>query len=41
MSENSAQPSLLYAGATQAAGTEIALQAADGKTLLTLSLIHI
>ena len=37
MSENSAQPSLLYAGATQAAGTEIALQAADGKTLLTFA----
>ncbi len=37
MSETSAQPSLLYAGATQAAGTEIALQAADGKTLLTFA----
>lgn len=37
MSETSAQPSLLYAGATQAAGTEIALQAADGKTLLTIA----
>lgn len=37
MSENSAQPSLLYAGATQAAGAEIALQAADGKTLLTFA----
>ena len=37
MSEASAQPSLLYAGATQAAGTEVALQAADGKTLLTFA----
>lgn len=37
MSETSAQPSLLYAGATQAAGTEISLQAADGKTLLTFA----
>ena len=37
MSENSAQPSLLYAGTPQAAGTEIALQAADGKTLLTFA----
>lgn len=37
MSETSAQPSLLYAGATQAAGTEVALQAADGKTLLTFA----
>ncbi len=37
MSETSAQPSLLYAGTTQAAGTEIALQAADGKTLLTFA----
>lgn len=37
MSENSAQPSLLYAGATQAAGTEVALEAADGKTLLTFA----
>ena len=37
MSETSAQPSLLYAGAAQAAGTEIALQAADGKTLLTFA----
>ena len=37
MSETSAQLSLLYAGATQAAGTEIALQAADGKTLLTFA----
>ena len=35
MSENSAQPSLLYAGTTQAAGTEISLQTADGETLLT------
>lgn len=35
MSENSAQPSLLYAGTTQAAGTEITLQTADGETLLT------
>lgn len=35
MSENSAQPSLLYAGTTQAAGTEITLQNADGETLLT------
>lgn len=34
MSENSAQPSLLYAGTTQAAGTEITLQNADGETLL-------
>lgn len=37
MSETSAQPSLLYAGTPQAAGTEIALQAADGKTLLTFA----
>lgn len=37
MSENSAQPSLLYAGTTQAAGTEITLQNADGETLLTYS----
>ena len=37
MSETSAQPSLLYAGATQAAGTEVALQTADGKTLLTFA----
>lgn len=37
MSETSAQPSLLYAGAPQAAGTEVALQAADGKTLLTFA----
>ncbi len=35
MSENSAQPSLLCAGTTQAAGTEITLQNADGETLLT------
>lgn len=35
MSENSAQPSLLYAGTTQAAGTEITLQNANGETLLT------
>lgn len=35
MSENSAQPSLLYAGATQAAGTEITLQDSSGETLLT------
>lgn len=35
MSENSAQPSILYAGTTQAAGTEITLQTADGETLLT------
>lgn len=35
MSENSAQPSLLYAGTTQAAGTEIALQDSSGETLLT------
>lgn len=35
MSENSAQPSLLYAGTTQAAGTEITLQNAGGETLLT------
>ena len=35
MSENSAQPSLLYAGATQAAGTEITLQDSSGQTLLT------
>lgn len=35
MSENSAQPSILYAGATQAAGTEIALQDSSGQTLLT------
>ena len=35
MSENSTQPSLLYAGTTQAAGTEITLQNADGETLLT------
>jgi len=35
MSENSAQPSILYAGTTQAAGTEIPLQTADGETLLT------
>lgn len=37
MSETSAQPSLLYAGTTQAAGTEIALQDTDGKTLLTFA----
>lgn len=35
MSENSAQPSLLYAGTTQAAGTEITLQDSNGETLLT------
>ena len=35
MSENSAQPSILYAGTTQAAGTEITLQNANGETLLT------
>ena len=35
MSENSAQPSLLYAGTTQAAGTEISLQDSSGETLLT------
>lgn len=35
MSENSAQPSILYAGTTQAAGTEIALQDSSGETLLT------
>lgn len=35
MSGNSAQPSLLYAGTTQAAGTEIALQDSSGETLLT------
>ena len=35
MSENSAQPSLLYAGSTQAAGTEITLQDSSGETLLT------
>lgn len=35
MSENSAQPSLLYAGANQAAGTEITLQDSSGQTLLT------
>ena len=35
MSENSAQPSILYAGTTQAAGTEIALQDSSGKILLT------
>lgn len=35
MSENSAQPSLLYAGANQAAGTEITLQDSSGETLLT------
>lgn len=35
MSENSAQPSLLYAGTTQAAGTEITLQDSSGKILLT------
>ena len=35
MSENSAQPSLLYAGTTQAAGTEITLQDSSGETLLT------
>ena len=34
MSENSAQPSLLYAGTTQAAGTEITLQDSS-ETLLT------
>ena len=37
MSENSAQPSLLYAGTTQAAGTEITLQDSSGKTLLTFA----
>lgn len=35
MSETSAQPSILYAGTTQAAGTEISLQNASGETLLT------
>lgn len=35
MSENSTQPSLLYARTTQAAGTEITLQNAGGETLLT------
>ena len=35
MSENAAQPSILYAGTTQAAGTEIALQDSSGETLLT------
>ncbi len=35
MSENSAQPSILYAGTTQAAGTEVSLQDAGGETLLT------
>lgn len=35
MSENSAQPSLLYVGTTQAAGTEITLQDSSGETLLT------
>lgn len=35
ISENSAQPSLLYAGTTQAAGTEITLQDSSGETLLT------
>ena len=35
MSGNSAQPSLLYAGTTQAAGTEITLQDSSGETLLT------
>ena len=35
MSENSAQPSILYAGTTQAAGTEITLQDSSGKILLT------
>lgn len=35
MSETSAQPSLLYAGTTQAAGTEITLQDAGGEILLT------
>ena len=35
MSENSAQPSILYAGTTQAAGTEISLQDSSGETLLT------
>lgn len=35
MSENSAQPSILYAGTTQTAGTEISLQDASGETLLT------
>lgn len=35
MSENSAQPSLLYAGTTQAAGTKITLQDSSGETLLT------
>ncbi len=35
MSENSAQPSILYAGTTQAVGTEIALQDSSGETLLT------
>lgn len=35
MSENSAQPSILYAGTTQAAGTEIILQDSSGETLLT------
>lgn len=35
MSENSAQPSILYAGTTQAAGTKITLQDSSGETLLT------
>lgn len=35
MSENSAQPSLLYAGANQAAGTEVTLQDSSDETLLT------
>ena len=35
MSENSAQPSILCAGTTQAAGTEITLQDSSGKILLT------
>lgn len=35
MSGNYAQPSLLYAGTTQAAGTEITLQDSSGETLLT------
>ena len=35
ISENSAQSSILYAGTTQAAGTEITLQDSSGETLLT------
>lgn len=40
MSETSAQPSILYAGATQTAGTEVSLQDSSGETLLTYAAPH-